>query len=246
MNIGQVKKILLEQELEDAFKRVYEDTGKLINSNHLEEEDINGYLYMYDIAIRTNALDYEDNSLIYIEMVTLNVYRYAKFYWRGRVHADFLFKLLEEKASISKKQKADFYFELGTYYRSISRFQKALDCFNRTFNLKKSENSLYYIVLTERFLNPDKTIEIKDNSLISPRVKLALQGKGGLKIDPIEKTEEFMDCYDEVHEEALEILEKEGDLHLCHQMWDILTELYQKRGIFWRSPALMNPRVMFD
>ena len=245
MNIEQVKKILNEQELEDAFKSVYKDTGDLINSHHLEEEDIDGYLYMYDIAIRTNALDFDDTSIVYIEMITLNVYRYAKFYWRGRAHADFLYKLLEESKQ-SKKEKADFYFELGTYYRSVSRFQKALDCFNKAFHLKKSEESLYYIVLTERFLYPDKAIDIKIQSLISPRVKLALQGKGGLKIDPIEKTEEFMDCYDEVHEKALEILEKEGDLHLCHQMWDILTELYQKRGIFWRSPALMNPRVMFD
>ena len=246
MDISRVKEVLEKEDLRAAFMTVFKNTAELANSNHIEYEDIDGYLYIYDLAIRSNELKYDKEELTYIEMLTVNVYRFAKFYWRGRSHADYLFNLLNENRNMKKSQKADFYFELGTYYRSVSRYQKALECFKNAFALRKDEPSLYYIVLTERFLHPDKDIEIKNKSLISPRVKLALQGKGGLKIDPIEKTEEFINVFDEVHEEALEIIEKEGDLHLCHQMWGILSDLYAKRGIFWRSPALMNPRVMFD
>ena len=246
MDINRVKEILEKEDLKAAFMTVFKDTAELANSHHLEYEDIDGYLYIYDLAIRNGQVQLEEKELAYVELLTINVYRFSKFYWRGRVHADLLCKLLNEKISLTKSQKADFYFELGTYYRSISRYQKALECFNQAFVLRKDEPSLYYIVLTERFLYPDKSIDIKNESLISPRVKLALQGKSGLKIDPIEKSEEFQQVFDEVHEEALEIIEREGDLHLCHQMWGILSELYAKRGIFWRSPALMNPHVMFD
>ena len=246
MNKKTVEELLLEKDLESAFIAVYEDTAKLANSHQLEKEDIDGYLFIYDLAIRSGEVQYEGNNLACIELLTVNAYRFSPYYWRGRPHADYLFTLLEDKVTFKKAQKADFYFELGTYYRSISRYQKALTCFENAFALKKEEGSLYYIVLTERFLHPDKTIEIKNTSLISPRIKLALQGKGGLKIDPVEKSEEFLAVYDEVHEEAMEIIEKEGDLHLCFQMWNILTELYAKRGIFWRSPALMNPNVRFD
>ena len=246
MDINRIKEILEKEDLKAAFMAVFKDTAELANSNHLEYEDIDGYLYIYDLAIRTNELHYDAGEMVYIEMLTVNVYRFSKFYWRGRSHADYLFKLLDENKKMKKTQKADFYFEMGTFYRSISRYQKALECFKKAYALRKDEPSLYYIVLTERFLYPDKDINIKNKGLISPRVKLALQGKSGLKIDPIEKTQVFMDVFDEVHEEALEIIEKEGDLHLCHQMWGILTDLYAKRGIFWRSPALMNPHVMFD
>ena len=241
-----IEQTLKEKDLKETFLMVFKDTADLYNKQHLEEEDIDGYLYIYDLVVRSKQVQFENKELAYVELLTINVYRFSKFYWRGRAHADLLFKLLNEKLSITKSQKADFYFELGTYYRSISRYQKALECFEMAFSYRKDEPSLYYIVLTERYLYPDKSIDIKNKSLLSPRVKLALQGKSGLKIDPIEKSEEFQQIFDEVHEEALEIIEKEGDLHLCHQMWGILSELYAKRGIFWRSPALMNPHVMFD
>ena len=229
MEIEIVKQILEEKDLKDAFMMVFKDTANLVNEHYLESEDIDGYLYIYDLVIRNNALQYEDKEMAYIEMMTVNVYRFSKFYWRGRSHADYLFDLLNKASSMKRDQKADFYFELGTFYRSISRYQKSLECFQNAFSLRKDEPSLYYIVVNERFLHPDKTIDIKNESLISPRIKLALQGKGGLKIDPIEKTEEFINAFDEVHEEALKILKKEGDLELCHQMCLLRLEYLKSR-----------------
>ncbi len=246
MNIKRIELLLKEKDLESVFKDVIKDTAELEETHHVEQEDIDGYLFIYNLAMESGKVQYDDDNLAYILMMTVNVLRYAKFYWRGRKYADALYDLLNKKLSLSKKQKADFYLELGTYYRSISRYQKALDSFNKSYELKKNEEALYYIVLTEQFINPSKEIVIKDNAYISPRIKLALQGKSGLKIDPIELSDDFINCFDEVHEEMLIQLEKEGDLHLCHQVWGILTDLYAKRGIFWRSPALMNPRVMFD
>ncbi len=68
-----------------------------------------------------------------------------------------------------------------------------------------------------------------------------------LKNDPVEWTAEFEDVIDEAQEEAVKSL---GDfprgLGFCHAYWPALSAALAKRGIHWRSPHEMNPRVMFD
>ena len=95
-------------------------------------------------------------------------------------------------------------------------------------------------------LGRDYVLKEEDKKYVNARVELALKKKGYLKVDPVENTKEFLDIYDEVHEEAMDIIEKEGDLHLCHQLWGVLFDLYLARGVMWSSPALMNPGTRFD
>ena len=67
----------------------------------------------------------------------------------------------------------------------------------------------------------------------------------GLKNDPVEMSQEYLDVIDEV--EAL--IEKERTMHgmgSCHEVWAIKQRLLAERGILWKTPHDLNPRVMFD
>jgi hypothetical protein len=68
-----------------------------------------------------------------------------------------------------------------------------------------------------------------------------------MKRDPIENTEKYKKAMEEVQP----ILDKEfpPDKHyfgMCHAFWCRKAELLKKRGVKWRSPAIMNPHIMFD
>ena len=65
--------------------------------------------------------------------------------------------------------------------------------------------------------------------------------------DPIEKTKE----YDEAMKKVQPILDKEFPADkmyfgMCHAVWARKTELLKEQGIEWKSPAVMNPFIMFD
>lgn len=68
-----------------------------------------------------------------------------------------------------------------------------------------------------------------------------------LKHDPIEDTPEFQAIKDEVERKVVARVGKPSGMGYCHKYWyakaQILREEY---GITWRSPAIMNPGVIFD
>lgn len=65
--------------------------------------------------------------------------------------------------------------------------------------------------------------------------------------DPVERTFEWeMHAY-EVECECYEALQgMPRGLGFCHTFWATQKEAWRKRGIEWKSPADMNPDVMFD
>lgn len=66
-----------------------------------------------------------------------------------------------------------------------------------------------------------------------------------LKHDPIEMSKEYLDVIDEVEEK----IEQNRTLHglgSCHEIWMLKCKFLAEKGIIWKSPALLNPRVMFD
>lgn len=71
-----------------------------------------------------------------------------------------------------------------------------------------------------------------------------------IKIDPIEKTDEYVKIKDEVEKE-MEIYIKEnnlkGKMGACHYIWDFKKKLLrEKYNIDWHSPKELNPEVIFD
>ena len=84
-----------------------------------------------------------------------------------------------------------------------------------------------------------------------PQWECALQcwnGLGGmLKVDPVQATTEWEEVIYEVETEVDEQLKDEPrGMGFCHIYWSTKRAALARRGIEWRSPSAMNPRVMFD
>ena len=84
-----------------------------------------------------------------------------------------------------------------------------------------------------------------------PHWEHALQcwnGLGGmLKVDPVQATPEWENVIYDVEKEVDEELEDEPrGMGFCHSYWSAKRAALARRGIEWRSPSAMNPRVMFD
>ena len=71
---------------------------------------------------------------------------------------------------------------------------------------------------------------------------------GMLKRDPVEWTAEYEKVIDEAEEKAnAELADVPRGMGFCHAYWHSLANiLFEDYGIVWRSPAMMNPGVMFD
>ena len=39
---------------------------------------------------------------------------------------------------------------------------------------------------------------------------------------------------------------KENPIHTPHHKWKLMTEAFNKRGIMWKNPQIMNPKVKFE
>ena len=84
-----------------------------------------------------------------------------------------------------------------------------------------------------------------------PQWEHALQcwnGLGGmLKVDPVQATLEWEKVIYKVEKEVDEQLKDEPrGMGFCHIYWSTKRAALASRGIEWRSPSAMNPRVMFD
>lgn len=68
-----------------------------------------------------------------------------------------------------------------------------------------------------------------------------------LKFDEVERTKEWEDNIYEVEKEVDEALKGvPRGMGFCHAYWPAKRAALAKKGIEWRSPSQMNPRVMFD
>lgn len=68
-----------------------------------------------------------------------------------------------------------------------------------------------------------------------------------LNFDPVERTQLWEDVYYEAEQECDRRL---GDtprgMSFCFAHWSTFRQVLAERGIRWRSPSEMNPRVLFD
>jgi hypothetical protein len=68
-----------------------------------------------------------------------------------------------------------------------------------------------------------------------------------LKIDPIQASEKWEEVIYDVEKEVNEELKDESrGMGFCHAYWGAKRAALARRGIEWKSPSAMNPRVMFD
>ncbi len=68
-----------------------------------------------------------------------------------------------------------------------------------------------------------------------------------LLFDPVERTEQYENVIQEVEAECNAALEgTPRGMGFCFAYWSEKSRILAGHGIEWRSPAVMNPRVMFD
>ena len=69
-----------------------------------------------------------------------------------------------------------------------------------------------------------------------------------LRFDPIERTPLWEEIYYEVEKETDEAIGRNvpRGMGFCFMYWSSKADVLARRGISWKSPHEMNPRVMFD
>lgn len=68
-----------------------------------------------------------------------------------------------------------------------------------------------------------------------------------LKFDPVERTEEMERVVEDVERECdRQLAGRPRGMGFCFAYWSARSAALSRHGIEWRSPALMNPGVLFD
>ena len=154
--------------------------------------------------------------------------------------AHFIASMLENDY-IDKKETPRLFQSLCELYRLYRDFEDASDY----DDYLQEHFDRYY------FRQVDKWIYSFAMIVSDPHWKHALQcwnGLGGmLKVDPVQATPEWEEVIYEVEKELDEQLKDEPRcMGFCHSYWSAKRAALARRGIEWRSPSAMNPRVMFD
>ena len=249
MKIETIKELLVKDK--SCYFEIYNDFCKLNNTYKIQDQDV--IAFEYALTFATDNLELDSHQLLCSMYALVMGYCFTSFYWRAKKYVHQVISLIEQNAhSLKNEMISEMLVELGDYYRMVSNQKEALNCYKKAFEYLKDGDTLFKIVVATKCLDPDYEFKFNEQELqkLYPsdikRILMATEGKGFLKIDPIENSEEFQSVYNEVHEQMLEILNQEGDLHLAIQKWGILEDLYLKKGIVWKNPKMMNPRVMFD
>lgn len=108
------------------------------------------------------------------------------------------------------------------------------------YNAVKARN-LYYrddchdlVTMLDGLLPKDKI----DNLLDSAIKRCSYLPKN----DPVELTDRYLSVIDGVEEK----IEKTMTTGICHEYWALKARYLDELGIYWRSPALLNPNIMYD
>ena len=146
-----------------------------------------------------------------------------------------------ENDYIDKRETPRLFQSLCELYRLYRDFEKAND-----YNDYLQEH-----FDKDYFRQVDKWIYSFAMIVRDPQWEYALQcwnGLGGmLKVDPVQATPEWEEVIYDVEKEVDEELEDEPrGMGFCHIYWSAKRAALARRGIEWRSPSAMNPRVMFD
>ncbi|MBN1849963.1 MAG: hypothetical protein JW932_15425 [Deltaproteobacteria bacterium] len=68
--------------------------------------------------------------------------------------------------------------------------------------------------------------------------------------DPTEGDPRYKEIFETIDDEVNEILKDHpmrGKMGFCHIFWETKEEILKKKyGIVWKSPAEMNPHIIFD
>jgi len=152
---------------------------------------------------------------------------------------------------------ADAYDRLGRFAVSAGYYNRAITLAATLYTAYgeriKDDSGMVYNALKARnyYIDDDcedlrgKALVFLGEELTEDVFKTVLSRRRNLKHDPVEMTEAYLAVIDEVDEK----IEKNRALRgfgSCHHVWSLKIEYLAEKGIKWRSPAMLNPRVRFD
>ena len=148
----------------------------------------------------------------------------------------------------------------GDYFLYMHNKEEAMDCFLKASDLALKagnlETAAYNLGLYYRYYNMVPRVYKQPidldyiNDTFKEYANLVISGieyNGGLKVDKVEYTKEFIEAYPKVMSMVEAEIDKVGDLHIPYQRWDLMEKyLLEEFNIKWKNPKIMNPKVMFD
>ena len=193
----------------------------------------------------------EDESYTYKDVPTLK-----------KIDAILLSNRLEDKETLNAvvagyRILADSYAALGRFSVSAEYRFEAIKTMKRIFDLygeihSEAKDMLYNLLRDRNYYVDDDCEDILPylEGVVPPAdiERLYSQRKArrrSLKHDPIEMSEAYLSVIDEV-EEKIEKNRTMDGMGSCFEIWGLKAEYLAEKGIYWRSPALLNPRVRFD
>ena len=154
---------------------------------------------------------------------------------------------------------ADIYKMMGRFSLAAKYHEKALDAsivlYQRYNEKMKDIDSLLYDILKERnyYVDDDgldvlakvRGIGLIDEHIIDKINDRVMSRRRTLKNDPVEMSEAYLAIIDEI-EEKIDKKRTIFGMGACFEIWNLKAEFLAEKGIIWTSPAILNPRVMFD
>lgn len=99
----------------------------------------------------------------------------------------------------------------------------------------KAEDVAYEISRLEDYINPEISME-----------EFCRKYNKMLKFDEVERSSRWEEVIYEAQKAAYEEVGKNFGMGYCFGFWSALSSELAKRGVIWKSPSAMNPRVHFD
>lgn len=142
---------------------------------------------------------------------------------------------------VDVKETPRLYQSLCEYYRLCRHWEWRSD-----YNKELEEDmDKYYFRTVDGYIY--KLAWIVDGELSGHALDTWNSLSRHLKTDPVQASEKWEDVIYEVEKEVDEELKDDPrGMGFCHAYWSAKKAALARRGVEWRSPNSMNPRVIFD
>lgn len=177
--------------------------------------------------IAENGLDEQEESLLFA--YDLFVYLAEKYTSMGRFPLSGKFNEKALNAAMLLKQKYGKESErVNEIYSNLLR--------DRNYYVDDNCKEILEAVIKSHVIGEDEAIRIHRNRMNRRR---------NLKHDPVEMTEEYLNVIDEI-DEKIEKNRKHYGMGACYEIWNLKQQFLLEKGIYWKSPFILNPGVIFD
>ena len=152
---------------------------------------------------------------------------------------------------------AEAYDRLGRFAVSVRYYKRAIELAATLYTMygeemQDSSTMIYNALKARNYYVDDDCEDIREQALVFiPKdivddvFDTVMNRRRNLKHDPVEMTEEYLAVIDEI-DEKIEKNQTQRGFGSCHHVWSLKTDYLAEKGIEWKSPVVLNPRVRFD